>query len=439
MNRRLKVLVSAYACSPVRGSEPGMGWHWVEALSAHHDLWVITEKQKFQAEVEDELDRRPWLRDRMTFFYIAKKRHRTLRKFWPPSYYWFYRTWHQKAYDLAKSLQAKVGFDLAHQLNMVGFREPGYLWRLNVPFVWGPVGGTAQVPLRFASALGFRGFLFHLGRNAVNAWQMRCHARVKAALSRADGFVTATRDTHDTFLRIWRRDSVVIHDAACRLGEVARARTGEPGRERSLRLVFSGQHLPRKALPVVLHALAALPPACPWHLDVLGSGPMTPQWQRLADRLGLGPKCTWHGWLGKAEAVARLGGADLMLFPSLQEGTPHVVLEALSLGVPVVCFDHCGQADVVTPSCGVKVPVSSPREAVRDFTQAVLRLATHPGELARLSRGALAHSRTVTWAHGAQAMCRVYEQALEAYAAKRAAAGLEAPSDGATLGVPAGD
>ena len=41
-HRRLKVLVGAYACSPSRGSEPGVGWGWVEAISKYHDLWVLT-------------------------------------------------------------------------------------------------------------------------------------------------------------------------------------------------------------------------------------------------------------------------------------------------------------------------------------------------------------------------------------------------------------
>lgn len=43
---RLKVLVSAYACSPERGSEPAVGWGFVSALRKFHDLWVIVEEEK---------------------------------------------------------------------------------------------------------------------------------------------------------------------------------------------------------------------------------------------------------------------------------------------------------------------------------------------------------------------------------------------------------
>lgn len=70
MNKRLKVLVSCYACSPSRGSEPGMGWGFVEAISRYHDLSVIMEEEKFRCEVEEELHKRPELREGLKFYYL---------------------------------------------------------------------------------------------------------------------------------------------------------------------------------------------------------------------------------------------------------------------------------------------------------------------------------------------------------------------------------
>ena len=39
----ISVLVNAYACSPHWGSEPGMGWNWILALSKYCELYIITE------------------------------------------------------------------------------------------------------------------------------------------------------------------------------------------------------------------------------------------------------------------------------------------------------------------------------------------------------------------------------------------------------------
>ena len=165
MSRRLKVLVSAYAPSPYKGSEPVVGWGFVSALARHHDLSVIVEDEKFRADIERYLADHPEYSQSVHFFFIRKQRNRILRKVWPPSYYWYYRRWHEEAYHLAQELNQEVGFDIAHQLTMVGFREPGYLWKLKVPFVWGPIGGMGLFPWRFLRAVGGYGAIYYIGYN----------------------------------------------------------------------------------------------------------------------------------------------------------------------------------------------------------------------------------------------------------------------------------
>ena len=42
MNERLKILLSAYACEPGRGSEQGVGWNWARQMAKEHEVWVVT-------------------------------------------------------------------------------------------------------------------------------------------------------------------------------------------------------------------------------------------------------------------------------------------------------------------------------------------------------------------------------------------------------------
>lgn len=434
MSRRLKVLISAYACSPVRGSEPGMGWGWVEALSQHHDLWVITEKDEFEEEVEAELHKRPELRQRVTFFFIAKDRHRTLRKLWPPSFYWFYREWHRKAYELAVELDKEVRFDLCHQLNMIGYREPGYLWQLGRPFVWGPVGGAGGVPIRFCTVLGVKGLLYFSCRNLINLWQIRYDKRVSKALARAAVFMTATSREHDIFLRVRGRESYVVNETgknAHSESVIARETVRDVGR---IRLSWSGMHRPLKALPLALKALAMLPDRNSWHLDIVGSGPMTKSWQRLAERLRISPNCTWHGWLSQSLATKVVGESDVFLFTSLSEGTPHVVMESLSMGVPVICLDHCGQRDIVTENCGIKIPVTTPRDVTRHFARAISYLTVHRDELERLRREAfsLMQRDTHSYETKARTVSALYENVIQGYGQSKEPASSQPPTSNLT-------
>lgn len=413
--KRLKVLISAYACSPRLGSEPGMGWGWVNALAQHHDLWVITEKNEFEADILQALGTQSELTDRIRFFFVPIGRRVLSGYSGTAFFYWFYKNWQKKAYRLARSLHEKVGFDLVHQLNMIGYREPGYLWRLDAPFVWGPVGGTANVPIRFARILGPSQSLYHLARNIVNTCQLRHHRRVDAALARANGLIAATETDRRALLSATGKDSVVISSTAVEIDpQSAGPRLRYSFLEQPLRLVWAGLHVSRKALPILLQALALVPPKYIWHLDILGAGPMTHSWQNLAGQLGLAESCTWHGWLPEHhQALGVLATADALVFTSLLEGTPTVVLEAMARGLAVVCFDCCGMADVVTEDCGIKIPVTTWRRAVKDFTGAIKRLAENPLQLKRLSEGARRRAIQYSWQSRAQQMLQVYQQAIE--------------------------
>ena len=78
--RKLKILVSAYACSPNHGSEPGMGWNFVIGLSKYHELHVITEKRKWEVPINAFLKENPDIAQNLKFYFIDKKRNKKLRK-----------------------------------------------------------------------------------------------------------------------------------------------------------------------------------------------------------------------------------------------------------------------------------------------------------------------------------------------------------------------
>lgn len=411
MRHRLKILVSAYACSPFRGSEPGVGWGFVSALARNHDLWVIVEEEKFKDDIERALNANPVLGKSVRFYFIHKKRNRWLRKIWPPSYYRYYRQWHRDALHLAESLHREVCFDLAHQLTMVGFREPGYLWKLPIPFAWGPVGGMGLFPWRFFLAAGVYGGFYYLGYNVLNLFQMKYLARPRRAAQVAGaGLITATPENQAGALRYWGCPSTLM----CEVGlprepeSVVRGRThGEP-----LCIVWSGQHIPRKALNLGIKALSRLPEEVDWELRILGEGPNTAKWKRLSDRLGVAGSCRFLGWLPRDRALEVMRQAHLMLITSLRDLTSTVTIEALALGLPIVFLNHCGFAAVVNDACGIGIPVTTPGDAVEGIARAIERLARDEPERQKLARGALLRAANFSWEHKARELENIYRSCL---------------------------
>ncbi|NUN48097.1 MAG: glycosyltransferase family 4 protein [Candidatus Brocadiae bacterium] len=408
---RLKVLVSAYACSPERGSEPAVGWGFVSALRKFHDLWVIVEEEKFRSDIERHLSGNPEAGIGVKFFFLRKTRNRTLRRIWPPSYYWYLRAWHREAFALAARLHAEVGFDLAHQLTMVGFREPGDLWKLGIPFVWGPVGGMGGFPWRFLGVEGLRSAAYYTAYNLINAVHTRFLRRPrKAALAAGTGLIAATPENQAGAMQHWGCASTLLPEVGLPAGSAPSRRARHPGEP--LRIVWCGRHVDLKALSLGLRALAGVPGNIPWHLDILGTGPRTRPWTKLASSLGISDRCRFLGWLPRDRVLGTMAEAHLMLITSLRDLTSTVTVEALAAGLPVVCPDHCGFSAAVTDACGIRVPIRTPRQFVAALRDALTSLALDEPRRAALARGALEQAAAFSWDAKAAGIDAIYRRRI---------------------------
>ena len=405
----MKVIISAYACSPYKGSEPGVGWGFVKALAPLHDLCVITESS-FKEDIDRYRNKYPEL-SKVRFEYVARIRSRGAERIWPPAYYWTYRRWHQDAYRLAQQLHQEVIFDIAHQLTMVGFREPGYLWKLGIPFVWGPVGGMGFFPWRFLPAIGGYGALYYLGYNAFNWLHMNFLARPRqaakaAASGAAIGLIMATTENRAGAAKYWSCASSVLNEVGVPFEPFQNI--DERAAEEPLRILWSGLHTSGKALNLALQALSRLPADIDWQITILGEGRKTNAWQQLAAELGIGSRCQFLGWVSRDQALDVMAGAHLVLITSLRDLTSTVSVEALALGLPIICMDHCGFADVVNEQCGIKISVTNPREVVVKMTRAIERLARDESARQTLARGALQRARDFSWENKACVVDQIY-------------------------------
>ena len=419
----MKILVSCFACSPCRGSEPGMGWRFIRELAKKHELFVITASEMDEQDtlIERYMAEHPGELTNVRFRYIRGLSPHPLFSIWPPLYYHRYRHWQQQAYRLALEWDAEEHFDLVHQLNMAGYREPGYLWQMPQPFVWGPIGGFNIVPWCMMPSMGLRGMLYHIGYNLMNAWQMRTLRRVRKAMNKAAVLLAATTEVQQIIRRLYGRDSELMPEVGFEGQNAPSPALREKGER--LRLCWSGVHEPRKALPLLLEALALLP-RDDWELHVIGEGECTAAWQRRARRLGLS-HVVWHGWVPREQGWQMMQQAHIFCITSMRDLTSTVILEALSFGLPVIAPDHCGFRNVLHEGCGRKIAIRSRRQFVRDYAAAIAEWADDEALRRRLSQGARARAQEFDWESKGQRLAELYREAV----AQGGAASCRHPSD----------
>ena len=409
--QRKRVLLLAYACSPIRGSEAAVGWNRAIQSAKRFDTWVICEEREFAGEIRQYLDSHGEIPGLHFVFVPISAARWTIGQFHSLLWYSALRGWHRRAFRVARRLHEDIRFDLVHQVNFCGYREPGYLWKLDAPFVWGPIGGTQNYPWRFLPQAGVRGALTEGCRNVLNLTQLRWSPRVRRAARKAEVILAATSTNRRDLARVLGVAPAMLSDLG--IATVADTRRSRVPRQGPLRILWSGSLAHHKALHLLLWGLAQLPKEVPYELRVLGKGPLQGPWQRLAHRIGVAPHTTWMGWLPHEEALQQYAWADVFVFSSLRDTTGTVSLEALGNGVPVICLDHQGVHDVVTEQSGVKIPVTTPHKVIAGLGEAIARLAHDEAERERLSRGAVLRARDYLWSRQGERMAAMYETPLD--------------------------
>jgi glycosyltransferase involved in cell wall biosynthesis len=396
------VLISAFAFSPVRGSEAAVGWNIALRLAERFDVVLlygdVRSDKRSEKEVALYLETHS-VPQGLSVEYISPswatvlfdKLH-NLPGCWM-LYYTAYRCWQKRAFSKARELHAISPFHICHQLTYIGYREPGWLWRLGIPFVWGPVSGAENMPHSFYRNLRGLEFFRPLSRDIVNTIQQAFPGRIKAAAKAATKVFAVSPAEKKLFSRWGVNAECMLETGAApnSLG-CTRVRTKGP-----LNIVWCGLFTPRKALPILLMALTQLKDE-QWQLTVVGDGASRKPWMQLAKELGFSAeRIKWIGQLPREQALQVMSANDILIHTGLREGTPHVVLEALSLGLPVICHDAGGMSTAVTMGCGIKVSLVSPAVSITGFSKSIRSFFDDPDLLAKLSEGALKRSRQLTW------------------------------------------
>lgn len=116
---------------------------------------------------------------------------------------------------------------------------------------------------------------------------------------------------------------------------------------------------------------------------VVGEGPLQPALEEQARRLALGDRFVFAGFARDVAGV--MSAFDLSVFPSLWEGTPLTVFEALAMGKPIVATDADGLLDVLTDDHDAMIVPKRNAEALAD---AIVRMMDDEGRRSRLAAAA---------------------------------------------------
>jgi glycosyltransferase involved in cell wall biosynthesis len=422
-SQRLKILLSAFVCHPDKGSEEGMGWQWLKELSKEHEVYALISSFLDQEEpVRAAVDRLPHRANiHLTFIPMPPESKVIVAVFPSFSFYNQCVEWQKHALKEAEKLLQTVDIDIIHHVTYGSWLLPNYLWKLPRLFVLGPVSGSQHLPLVGYSFLPVKGIVTELVRTAYSFWARLTSVASREAVRNANLVLCSNLETlneigsiRDPKITLLMSDSgIAFLPKASDEHSNLKSEPSNPSKSTSISLFWAGLIEPRKNFGLLLNALQVLPSDISWKLVVAGEGPLLPYWVKKVTQLGLQSNIEFLGQVPYRQMEEYYQKADIFVFPSLREGSPTVILEAMTYKLPVIGLKLNGTATVLSQDCGVLIDVKSRKQLINDFANAITRLARDHDLRRQIGeRGYERVKAFYTWEERGKKMSSLYQEVL---------------------------
>lgn len=416
------ILLMAYQISPTKGSEYGVGWNFLINLSKNNKVYIICGASGNHMgeldEIEEYFKINPNTNIKLITIYPSKTMNfiNYFNKIGiKPMFYIAYKLWHLKAYERALSIIKDEKIDLIHHLNPIGFREPGYLWKINKPFIWGPVGGAVFINKNLLKHIPiFNKFLFLL-KNNINLIQLRFNSRVRKACNKASTIIFANTDNKKAFEKYLNVTGEVISEQ----GTFSVENNTLNSNENVFKIVWAGRIDFNKNLFLLLNICSKISSNKDWKLNIIGDGKIKNSLFDFAKELNLENNITWHGIKTRFDTINIIKDSNLHIITSLFEGNPAVMNEAISYGVPTISLDQNGMHDTLKNGNGILIPISTYDETVNLFAKSITNLINNPLELKELKNKTKQLALDSMWEDKIKKFEDIYDIAIKNYESKK--------------------
>ena len=411
ISKRLDILISAHELSPELGSECSSGWNVVTRLGYYHNITVLhAENNQFNTNnYKDQINKfisesgniegvkfisvsQPKITNMIAYInkLFSNKKSSVGISF---LYFLGVRFWENKILNESKKIIKSKNIDIIHHFNHLSFREPGSLWKLKKPFIWGPTSGVSAIPLSFLFYLPLKELVSNFIRNIINKFQGSLSFRIKKAIHKASLIYFVTLEDEVFFSK---RSKNIYHllDTG---GYVSDSSTIKLEHDNRINILWVGRLSFLKALDILFDAIET-DEYLKSNIDltIIGDGPQANFYKKKAKELGL-ININWLGQIPKDNVLTKMKEADFLVHSSIKEAASAVVLEALSQGLPVICHDAFGLSYAVTEACGIKIPFETPEKSVIEFRNVIKKLSANRNLISQLSKGAIKRSQELSW------------------------------------------
>lgn len=404
------IVISAHHCAPNMGSEHAVGWNFISKLANYYNLIIITENNEFREPITQAIKDIENNGKKIFIYFVdhgmvSDGRKNNLRF----GYYLTYIKYQFKVFKLVKEITKSYNVKLIHHLTIVGFREPGFLWLLNIPFIWGPVGGLVYSPKVLFHDLTTKMKFFQVIRNSITWLQFNFSPRVRLAYYKTQKkgcFIAAEPSIGDRFVKKFGGNYEWIPETGANIFN-----ENQFNIERSdglLHVLWVGALIDIKPLQIVIDSICKAKNTKKIKLTVVGDGDARSRYEKYALTKNINAK--FVGWVDHNLVDDYFKSADLFCLLSMKDLTTNVVFESLSHSLPVLCLNHHGYSYIVDDKCGFKVDLDTRDNIIFNISTILDQCVENPSIINSLRAGALSKGIEFSWDKNISKVLNIYER-----------------------------
>ena len=336
---------------------------------------------------------------------------------------------HRRLRRVVREVVRREGAEVVHESTPISPKAPSAMYGLGVPVVVGPLSGAMDFPPAFQHLQSRAARWVERGGRALSHvanWLVP--GRIKA-----EALIIANDQTLKALPRGYRGkvypgiSEVSVDLKVWKLG-------GRAGREADgiVRFSYLGRLVGWKAVDLLVEAFAIVAARCPAaRLEILGDGDDRQALEVQVARLGLVDKVNFAGWISAEEGARRLRNSDVFVLPSLRESGGVVLLEAMSVGLPVVASHWGGPGVHVDDLTGIRVRPETREGFVDGLARAMIRLAESPGLREEMGKAAIqrVESGTYDWDRKIDRFLEIYAETIGRHGGKSVAHVADRPAE----------
>lgn len=366
------LLVSAYACEPLKGSEQGVGWNWVLQMAKCNKLHVITRANN-QDPIEDYLPKD--IAENITFYYYDAPALIKDFKSRAKGLYLYYTIWQIGIIPCVSQIIKKHDINYTMHLTMGSIWMPTFLPFFKIPFIWGPVGGGEGIPKAFLQSMPIKQRLVQALRYLLKYMNYINPLFIYTCL-KSSTILIRTNNTLEYIPAFFRYKTRIILETSIenRIFDIKKSEVSDE----VVRLVTTGRLIPLKNVITIINALQMVPTSYNFCLTIIGSGSEKHRIAKQIENANLLSQVELIEEIPRENVLRILSKSDIYLFPSLKEGGSWALMEAMAIGLPVICLKWSGMEIITDDSSAIRLQISNPTQMTKDFARAICELIDNP-------------------------------------------------------------